>query len=69
MIIQGLLRTGIYAFTAFCAGGLNSSLVETLLINGKCWTDFNALIALNAFILVDAYLEDICSIGNGLKST
>lgn len=67
MIEQGLLGTGIYTFTAFCAGGLNASPAETFFVNGKCWTNLDALIALNTFILVDAYFKDICFIGNGLK--
>jgi len=67
MIEQGLLGAGIYAFTAFCARGLDSSPAEALFVDGKCWASLDALIALNAFILVEAYLKDICLVGNGLQ--
>ena len=67
MIEQGLLGAGIYAFTAFCAGDINSSTAETLFVNGECRAHLDALIAINTFILVDAYFKGICFIGNGLK--
>ena len=68
MIVQGLLGTGIYTFTAFCARGLYSSPAEALFVNGECRAHLDAFIALNTFILVDVYFKDICFIGNGLKS-
>ena len=63
MVKQGPLGTYIHALAAFCAGGLNRSFIEALFVNGERRADRNALFALYAFILVKAYLEDICLIG------
>ena len=67
MVEQGLFWTGIDAFAAFTAGGLGSSLVEALIVNGECRTNLNAFTTFHAFFLVDAYLKGVYLVCNGLK--